>query len=258
VAGGGIAIAAVLAVNQPPQLYELSNEGLFTAHTSIQLHDPTKVASIWTSAGDDWWNGPLHIGLRARGTLQAPLVPKEGDFGLYFASGVWDGIRWERLGYMGFRVAGPITAGNTPGSWFLWLTAPGHYFPNKITEQSTDGGLWTRQQGFDGVIDLGDSPTTTWNVAAAQMATITMTDNRMLVPRNLRAGHRYYLLVKDGGAGHSLAFSNAFQWKLKGDDGQLYTEQNPLVLSRNEEVMIDAVAHSPSTLYGQVTRLVPR
>ena len=248
--------AWALATMKPT--YALSNEGTYAAHTSIRLEDSAQVAAIWTSANDKLWNGPLLIGLRSRGTLAAPQVPKAGDYGLYFASAVWDGQRWERLGYMGFRVAGPVKVGDTPGTWYLRLTPPGHFFPIDIVEQTTDGGRWKRQQGFDGVIALRDAPTIAWNVPVAQIASVTIADDRILLPQGLRPGHRYHLHVRDAGGAHTLAFDSAIAWKLKGDDGHLYTEVHPLKLARNEEVLIEAVAHSASSLYGHLTRLVPR
>jgi hypothetical protein len=260
--GVGIALAAGLAgwaLGTMSPVYTLSNEGTYAARTSIRLDDPSQVAAIWTTASEEGWNAPLLVGLRSRGTLSTPQVPKEGDHGLYFAAGVWDGQRWERLGYMGFRAAGPIGVRDTPGGWFIRLTPPGHFVPIDIVEQTTFGGRWKRQQGFDGVTPLEDAPTIIWDVSSAQMASVTITDNRVLLPQNVFPGHRYHLHVKDrGGGGHTLAFNSVVSWRLKGDDGQLYTEQRPLTLAQNEEVLIDAVAYTSSALYGQLTRLVPR
>jgi hypothetical protein len=261
VSGVGIGLAAGLAgwvLSTTKQAYVLSNEGTYTASTGVRLDDPSQVAAIWTSASEEWWNGPLLIGLRSHGTLSALRVPKTGDYGLYFASAVWDGERWERLGYMGFQVAGPIGIGSTPGAWFIRLTPAGHFLPIDIVEQTTLGGRWKRQQGFDGVTALNDAPTIAWDVSIAQMASVTIADDRILEPQNLRPGHRYHLHLKAADGGHTLAFNRTVTWALKGDDGQLYTEERPLVLGPNEQVLIDAVAHSPTSLSGQLTRLAPR
>jgi len=70
------------------------------------------------------------------------------------------------------------------------------------------------QQYHDGETELTDAANIAWDVDSAQVAKVTLTDNRTLDnPTNLQAGATYILrVIQDVTGTRTLAYGSAFKW----------------------------------------------
>jgi len=73
--------------------------------------------------------------------------------------------------------------------------------------------VYTAQQNF-GTATLTDAATISWDVATAQVAKVTLGDNRTLgAPTNLVDGGTYILrVIQDGTGSRTLAYNAVFKW----------------------------------------------
>jgi hypothetical protein len=72
---------------------------------------------------------------------------------------------------------------------------------------------WTATQNFNATT-LTDAANISWNAAANQVCSVTLTDNRTLDnPTNMVDGGTYILrVIQDAGGGNTLAYGNAYLW----------------------------------------------
>lgn len=85
--------------------------------------------------------------------------------------------------------------------WGSWVSFP-------VTAAAN---AWTAQQYFP-IATLTDAATISWDVAAAQVAKVTLTTNRTLGnPTNAVEGGIYVLVVINGGS-DTLSFGSAYEW----------------------------------------------
>lgn len=72
---------------------------------------------------------------------------------------------------------------------------------------------WSKQQYF-AMATLTDAASIAWPLDTAQVATVTLTDNRTLAnPTNMKAGGTYQLIVRQDATGsRTLAYGSAYKW----------------------------------------------
>jgi hypothetical protein len=84
---------------------------------------PTYRGTGTVIANDEW--GSYIYGSRYRGTINAPLPTKSGDWLMEFGATSFDGTNNNGGGEMAFRVDGAVTSSANPSRWELYVTPAG-------------------------------------------------------------------------------------------------------------------------------------